>query len=386
MRNRKLLVISSGYPNKSGQYLAHTFVKGFVDQAKAYYDEVAMLVILPIKPTFLKSLANRYPKSLRDYSYDNVKVYYRKYPYLPVYPFKKFKGKIAFQYLFRKLSEVLDGVTHVHANFTVPSGMFANLLAQKIGKDFVLTVHENHDWLVREIESENPHLKDVWRKAKAIVRVNEMDRELLTPFNDNVQSIPNGYDHNIFKPSDKVECRKALQLQDIKRVIVNIGFYKEHKNQKMLIDAIHMLPREVKNDLHCLIIGGGPLENELIRYVKSKKLNDHISIVGKVPHFELPKFLAAADIFCLPSDSEGNPTVMFEALGVGIPYVGTDVGGVPEIITSDEYGLLCKPRDTEGLKNIIEASFNKQWDQKKILKYSQQFTWENIVKRTRELY
>ena len=84
--------------------------------------------------------------------------------------------------------------------------------------------------------------------------------------------------------------------------------------------------------------------------------------------------------------SEGNPTVMFEALGVGLPFIGTKVGGIPEIITSEDYGLLCEPANPEDLAEKILIALEKKWDKEKIRKYAQQFTWDNIVKQALKAY
>ena len=88
----------------------------------------------------------------------------------------------------------------------------------------------------------------------------------------------------------------------------------------------------------------------------------------------------AADVFVLPSYSEGNPTVMFEALGCGIPYVGTNVGGVRDIIHSEKYGFIYdNPKDYKTFANLLDKSLNKKWDKNEILNYSKRFTWNKIV-------
>ena len=93
-----------------------------------------------------------------------------------------------------------------------------------------------------------------------------------------------------------------------------------------------------------------------------------------------------ADLFVLSSFSEGNPTVMFEALGCGLPFIGTKVGGVPEIITSEDYGIIVPPGDVEALAKAIERGLKKRWNKKKIVGYAQQFTGENIAKQIIKLY
>lgn len=84
--------------------------------------------------------------------------------------------------------------------------------------------------------------------------------------------------------------------------------------------------------------------------------------------------------------SEGNPTVMFEALGCGRPFVGTRVGGVPEVIVDDRLGILVEPGDPEALARAILQALEREWDHEYIRTYAQQFTWENIAKQVMEVY
>ena len=140
------------------------------------------------------------------------------------------------------------------------------------------------------------------------------------------------------------------------------------------------------NNLECFIIGGGLKQRELEAYVNELDMANIIHLTGQISHDELPVYLNASNIFCLSSNSEGNPTVMFEALGAGIPYVGTNVGGVPEIITSEKFGLLCRPNNKENLKDIIEKGIKKDWDRNEIIKYSKQFSWKNIFLKTKQYY
>jgi glycosyltransferase involved in cell wall biosynthesis len=90
-------------------------------------------------------------------------------------------------------------------------------------------------------------------------------------------------------------------------------------------------------------------------------------------HDEIPVWMDACDVFVLPSLNEGSPIVMFESLGFGKPFVGTKVGGIPEIITSEDYGLLCEPANQKELAEKILAALDKEWDDEKIRKYAEQF-------------
>jgi glycosyltransferase involved in cell wall biosynthesis len=77
---------------------------------------------------------------------------------------------------------------------------------------------------------------------------------------------------------------------------------------------------------------------------------------------------------------------MFECLGCGKPFVGTKVGGIPEIITSDDYGLLVEPCDSQDLNKKIEIALDKEWDEGQIKEYAEQYQWENIAEKIQHIY
>jgi glycosyltransferase involved in cell wall biosynthesis len=93
-----------------------------------------------------------------------------------------------------------------------------------------------------------------------------------------------------------------------------------------------------------------------------------------------------ADLFVLPSLTDGNPTVMFECLGCGIPFIGTRVGGVPEVINSDDYGLLVDPGNSNDLAEKILIGLEREWDRNKILEYADQYSSEKISKQIISIY
>ena len=130
----------------------------------------------------------------------------------------------------------------------------------------------------------------------------------------------------------------------------------------------------------------GKDKRALEKQIKSLGLEDYVMLAGGKPHDEIPLWINACDVFVLPSLNEGNPTVMFEALGCGKPFVGTKVGGVPEIISSDDYGLVVEPADIGDLVDKIMMALDRQWDQTKILAYAERFTWENISKEILQIY
>jgi glycosyltransferase involved in cell wall biosynthesis len=89
----------------------------------------------------------------------------------------------------------------------------------------------------------------------------------------------------------------------------------------------------------------------------------------------------------LPSYYEGNPTVLFESLACGIPFIGSKNGGMHEIISSDDYGfILNDPNNYIELAKLLNITLNKKWNYKKIIKYSKNFSASNIAKKILKIY
>jgi glycosyltransferase involved in cell wall biosynthesis len=168
-------------------------------------------------------------------------------------------------------------------------------------------------------------------------------------------------------------------------VVFTLGTLKRRKGHRYLLKAMGQVI-EARPEALCVIGGQGATARELERQRSALGLEEHVGILGFVPEEEVDLWMNACDAFCLPSLSEGNPTVMFEALGCGKPYLGTDVGGVSEVITSAEYGLLCEPADPEALAGVLLDGLAREWDRERIGAYAENFTWETVTAEIAALY
>jgi len=117
--------------------------------------------------------------------------------------------------------------------------------------------------------------------------------------------------------------------------IVNIGRFTEQKNQYELIRAAELLHNKGVNFV-LDIYGEGELESSLRAEIADV---DYIRLCGTVG--DCYEVLSGADVFALPSNYEGLPMTLLEAMGSGLPIVASGVGGVPELIEPEESGLLC---------------------------------------------
>src|SRR6185312_4813168 len=92
-----------------------------------------------------------------------------------------------------------------------------------------------------------------------------------------------------------------------------------------------------------------------------RKLGQHVYFCGRRPHAEIPHWIGASNVFCLPSRREGCPNVVLEALSCGRPVVASRVGGVPELL-SGENGMLVPAGNATALAKQLHAALDRDWE------------------------
>lgn len=164
---------------------------------------------------------------------------------------------------------------------------------------------------------------------------------------EKVLTIRNGTDIAGWTPSkgDRVRVRKELGVADNEVLIGSVGRLEEQKGHIYLVEAIAKL--RAAHPVRCVIVGDGPMRGILTERIRQLGLEGVVLMPGEQK--EIPTWLAAFDIFCLPSLWEGLPNALLEAMALGIPVVASKVDGVPEAVAADITGLLCQPKDSQSL-------------------------------------
>lgn len=277
----------------------------------------------------------------------------------------------------------------IHSHFAYPQGCAGAILKKQHLVPLVITAH-GHD--IYHLPFRNLYwanrIKKCLDSADKIIVVSENNVKFIKQLHIKtpIEVIPNGFRQDLFYyMGSKQEIKKMLGLPCNGRVILSVGNIEEIKGHEYLVDAMgHILKKYP--DVVAVIVGSGRMQKKLHRKVRESGLENNVIFAGNRPHKEIPLWLNACDIFVLPSLMEGNPTIMFECIGCGTPFVGTRVGGIPEIINSDDYGLLCEPGDSLGLSESIVQALEKKWDNQRIVSHSLQFSWGAISKRIADVY
>jgi len=163
--------------------------------------------------------------------------------------------------------------------------------------------------------------------------------------------------HNSVMPAATVteEAQAALKGQlgivADEAVILAIGRLSGEKGHADLIDALHHMPPASRR-WKMLIVGDGPEKARLERLVAARGLTDRVVFVGFRPQVEA--YYAIADVFVLPSHSEGSSNVLLEAMAARVPIAATSVGGTPEIVADGDTALLTAAGDSPALGRSLQ--------------------------------
>lgn len=194
----------------------------------------------------------------------------------------------------------------------------------------------------------------------------------------------NGVNGEQFTLQDRYAMRRPLGLPEDRKLICYVGNFKPEKGVDLLIEAMGYLHESGRKDVDLVMVGGGPLEESLRARSRRLGLEDRIRFVGRRLHSEVPNWIAACDVFCLPSRREGCPNVVLEGLASGRPVVATAVGGVPELISASN-GILTPSEDARALARGLNEALERQWDPQTLRASVESLSWEAISLTLRDV-
>lgn len=172
-------------------------------------------------------------------------------------------------------------------------------------------------------------------------------------------AILNGCDTAVFHPRDRAAARAALDLDPAAIILLYAGRLDVRKGLRELVEAVAAL-RARHPRLLCYLLGDGPDRPLLQQLIAAQGAQDTVHFVPAAPTETVAQWMAACDVFTLPSYKEGCPNVVLEALASGRPVVATDVGGIPELMDRGS-GRLVPAQDTVALGHALEETMQQVW-------------------------
>ena len=239
------------------------------------------------------------------------------------------------------------GLKHLHAHFGSDATTVALLAGQLTQTPFSYTAHARdiyHTYV--DLLCDNAMRRLKMEQAAFVATVSDYNKHhldhLVPPVvRPRIHRLYNGIDLNLFRPSER---RREKSL------FVAVGRLVEKKGFAHLVEACRRLKSDGRS-FHCTIVGEGPERENLETAIGRAGLAGQVELAGAKPQEELLGIIAHATAVVLPcvvtpsGDRDGLPTVLLEALALGIPCVTTRVSGNPEIVDEGETGLIVSPEN-----------------------------------------
>jgi glycosyltransferase involved in cell wall biosynthesis len=353
----RILALTSLYPNPYQPHRA-PFNR---QQLRALSVQQAVTIIAPIAWTDELVARRRSPIRLpadRRGTWDGITVDYPRY----VFPPNLLRGwyghffrqsvRASFE---RAVIEFRPDI--LYASWAYPDGWAAVELGRRAGLPVVIKVHGSDVLMLDTYSSRRRPTIEALRRADAVVTVSRHLAGRLVQLGIDPQRLSvvyNGIDNDLFRLGPADEARERLCLNRREPIVLYVGNLVAVKGPDILIEAGARLSRD-GIAFRFYLIGQGPLYLKLKQQISHYGLEEQVKLLGPKPLEQLPDWYRSADVFVLPSHSEGMPNVLMEAAACGTPFIASRVGGISEI-ANGRLGRLVPPGDPAALAEAIKQA------------------------------
>jgi glycosyltransferase involved in cell wall biosynthesis len=207
-----------------------------------------------------------------------------------------------------------------------------------------------------------------------------LEQEGLAPAS--IAVVPNGIEATLYPDRDAVTARRPV------RSVITVANLRPEKSHETLIAAAELVAAEFP-DVQFQVVGDGLRRSELEALVRAGGLERRVQFLGH--REDVPRLLAEADVFVLPSRSEAFPNCAIEAMAAGLPVVASATGGLLDLIEHGHTGLLFEPGNPEALAAALRHLFTDRGTaagigQRAQTQVRQRYSFERMVRSFEDLY
>ena len=299
------------------------------------------------------------------------------------------------QVLTSKLVDVVkfERLDLLHVHYAIPHASAA-YMAQQILKDqgveipFVTTLHGTDITLVGKDPSFEPVINFSINKSNRVTAVSEnLKKETFELFDikNNIEVIPNFICLKEYKLDNNDYYKKRFAPNN-EKVICHVSNFRKVKRIEDVLIAFEGISKEM--DVKLLLVGDGPERARLEQISRNSKFSKNIFFLGSLKSTK--EVLNISDLFILPSSKESFGLSALEAMACGVPVIASDSGGIPEVISHGESGLLNSVGDTYQMtKNALKLLSNDSLLERfktNAYKQAMKFDIEVILPKYEKLY
>jgi glycosyltransferase involved in cell wall biosynthesis len=364
----KVLILTSSFPAYPGDYYGNFIF----ELSKALQEDgIDLVVVCP-----------HHPGSQFSENWEGVKIY--RFPYFFPYSAQKLRSRggllniikkgylaklqvplfVFFELAYTIMIAYKEDIDVIHSHWIIPQGLVGAICKKVTKAKHVVSIHGsdinlclNNNFLraiLRFILSNADHIcTNSSFTYHQLEKASRSSREKTTV-------IPMGIDMNRFNIR-----RRALAETNThpKKTILSVGRLIDWKGTKYLLLAMEQVLKQLP-DTQLIIGGTGPEKENLVRLTVELNIQDSVIFAGYIEDKNLLEYYSQADVFVLPSidvngQTEGLGVVLIEAMACSVPVIGSDVGGIPDIIQDGYNGYLVQEKNPEVLSDrIVELLTN----------------------------
>ncbi|MGC9516939.1 MAG: glycosyltransferase [Methanomicrobiales archaeon] len=270
----------------------------------------------------------------------------------------------------------------IHAHNAIPTGFIAAIVSHVLKIPLFITIHGSDinrfynkpfyrsliSFSLNSSEKILVSSKSLYRKVESFIKNGKK-----------ILIFRNAIDINKFQVEKNDFIRNKYLIKSDDTLILFVGNLNRSKGIFEIVESFKLLNYKFKK-LKLMFVGEGPQKKELNKIVVNNEIEDDVIFTEQINPKRIQKYYQAADIFVLPSYSEGGgpPLVILEAMACGVPVVVSNVGGIPEVIKNGINGFLVPPHDTLELVKKIELLISSNDIKKKFIKSSREIVKENF--------
>jgi N-acetyl-alpha-D-glucosaminyl L-malate synthase BshA len=257
--------------------------------------------------------------------------------------------------LASKLAQVakIEGLDLLHVHYAIPHAVCALLAKQMVGNHLkvVTTLHGTDITVLAQDESLSDLIRYAINESDAVTAVSKdliQETRNTLSIDKPIELTYNFVDKRIYYPRDVTALKRDF-VRPGEKLLIHISNFRPVKRVMDVVDILDKVNRQIPTRL--LFVGEGPDLSKVMSRVKELGLMDRVIFCGKQD--DVAQIISLADVMILPSEKESFGLVALEAMACGVPTVGSDTGGIPELITHGETGFLEAVGDTEHMAEDV---------------------------------
>jgi L-malate glycosyltransferase len=295
--------------------------------------------------------------------------------------------------LASKLAQVavLKDLDLLHVHYAIPHAVCAILAKQMVGSKLkvVTTLHGTDITVLAQDQSISNMIQYAINESDAVTAVSkDLIRETRESLDitRNIDLVYNFVDKRIYYPHDVSELRKDF-AEPHEKILIHISNFRPIKRVLDVVETFNIVQQQVPSKL--MFVGEGPDLSKVIARVNELGLRDRVIFCGKQD--DVAKVISLADLMLLPSEKESFGLVALEAMSCGVPTIGSNAGGIPELIVHGETGYLAEIGDVEAMaayaiRALTDEQLYAELNKACLYRATQTFCNDFMTKKYEEIY